>query len=156
MGFLVGLVVFFKLALKKVKSICFLAGSNYINPEDNHRRLIHFLSQISKLFYFNMHDFMMHYHKVSHFIFVLIQLHTCVCNMRFILSFFINWQFRQINHIGSHKPVSVLSFSNFTFNSHITGNENFLTYFVRIISSYVVYKFQTVIPGCPTSPLHTS
>jgi len=53
---------------------------------------------------------------VSRFIFwsgnpgcALIQPHTCACNMRIISSFVINWQFRRIDHNGSHKPVSVLS-----------------------------------------------
>ena len=39
--------------------------------------------------------------------------------------------------------------------SHLTAttrNENFLAYFVRILNSCVVYKFQTVNPGCPTYP----
>jgi len=39
-------------------------GSNYINTEDNYGRLIDFLSQISKLSYFNvldLADFMMHH-----------------------------------------------------------------------------------------------
>jgi len=45
------------------KTGVFLVGSNYINPEDNYGCLIDFLSQISKLFYFNLlhlADFMMH------------------------------------------------------------------------------------------------
>jgi len=49
-----------------------LVGSNYINPEDNYGRLTDFLIQISKLFYFNVHDladFIMHHHKVSRFVF---------------------------------------------------------------------------------------
>jgi len=89
-----------------------MVGSNYINPEDNYGRLTDFLIQISKLFYFNVHDladFIMHHHKVSRFVFVLIQSHTCACTKSFISRFVINWQFRRIDHIGSHKPVSVLS-----------------------------------------------
>ena len=42
----------------------FLVGSYYINTEDNYERLIDFLSQISKLFNFNvldLADFMMHH-----------------------------------------------------------------------------------------------
>jgi len=41
----------------------FFVGSNYINPENNYERLIDFLSQISKLSYFNLldlADFMMY------------------------------------------------------------------------------------------------
>jgi len=73
--------------------VLFLVGSNYINPEDNHGRLIDLLSQISNLLYFNVHDladFIMHHYKVSRFVFVLMQLHTCTCNMWFISSFVIN------------------------------------------------------------------
>jgi len=44
--------------------VIFLVGTNYINTEDNnYERLIDFLSQISKLSYFNelaLADFMMH------------------------------------------------------------------------------------------------
>jgi len=43
--------------------VVFLVGSNYINPEDNYGRLIDFLSQNSKLSYFNvldLADFMMY------------------------------------------------------------------------------------------------
>jgi len=80
-GFLVDLVAFLKLALKKIKKTgVSLVGFNYTNPEDNYGRLIDFLSQISKLFYFNMNDladFIMHHHKVSRFVFVLMQSHTC-------------------------------------------------------------------------------
>jgi len=41
-----------------------LVGSNYINPENNYGCLIDFLSQISKLSYFNLldlADFLMHH-----------------------------------------------------------------------------------------------
>jgi len=89
-----------------------MVRSNYINPEDNYGRLIDLLSQISKLLYFNVHDladFIMHRHKVSRFVFVLMQLHTCACNMWFISSFVINCQFMRIDHTGSHTPVSILS-----------------------------------------------
>jgi len=54
-GLLVGFIVFF--------SGVFLVGSDYINPENNFGCLIDFLSQISKLSYFNLldlADFMMH------------------------------------------------------------------------------------------------
>jgi len=34
-------------------------------------------------------------------------------------------------------------------------NEIFLVYFMRILNSCVVYKFQTVNSGCPPSPPHT-
>jgi len=39
----------------------------------------------------------------------LMQPHTCACNMGIISSFVINWQFRRVDHNGSHNPVSVLS-----------------------------------------------
>ena len=54
-GFLVGFIVFFL--------VFFLVGSNCINPENNYGCLTDFLSQISKLSYFNLldlADFMMH------------------------------------------------------------------------------------------------
>ena len=58
--------------------------------------------------------------------------------------------------ISAHtSPYLFFPLSNCTFNSHIIRNENFLAYFVRILNSCVVYKFQTVNPGCPTSPPHT-
>jgi len=34
----------------------FLVGSNYIKTEDSYGRLIDFLSQLSKLYYFNVPD----------------------------------------------------------------------------------------------------
>ena len=87
----------------------FLVGSNYINAEDNYERFIDFLSQISKLSNFNVLDFadfmIRHWGPIS--IFVLIQSHTCACNMCFVSSFVINWQFRWIDHNGSQKPLSV-------------------------------------------------
>jgi len=88
----------------------FLFGSNYVNAEDNYERLIDFLSQISKLSNFNaldLADFMMH-HWLPVSFFVLIQSHTCACNMCFVSSFVINRQFRWIDHNGSQKPISVL------------------------------------------------
>jgi len=91
----------------------FLVGSYYINTEDNYEGLIDFLSQISKLFNFNvldLADFMMH-HWFPVCFFVVIQLHTCTCNMCFVSSFVISWQFRRIDHNRSHEPVSVLSTS---------------------------------------------
>jgi len=42
----------------------FLVGFNYINTEDSYGRLIDFLSQISKLYYFNvldLADFLIHH-----------------------------------------------------------------------------------------------
>jgi len=43
-GFLVSFIVCFKWALKKR---VFFGWSNYMNSEDNYRRLVDFLSQIS-------------------------------------------------------------------------------------------------------------
>ena len=84
--------------------------SNYNNAEDNYEHLIEFLSKISKLSNFNgldLADFMMHqWFPVSFF--VLIQSHTCACNMCFVSSCVMNWQFRRIDHKGSQKPLSVL------------------------------------------------
>jgi len=48
----------------KKQRVVFFIGSNCINPEYNYGRLINFLSQISKLSYFNVldvADFMMHH-----------------------------------------------------------------------------------------------
>jgi len=60
-GYLVGFIVCFKWALKKRVFFCW---SNHMNSEDNFERLVDFLSQISKLSYFNvldLADFMMHH-----------------------------------------------------------------------------------------------
>ena len=60
-GFLVGFIVYFKWAFKKW---VFFGWSNYMNSEDDYGRLADFLSQISKLSYFNvldLADFMMHH-----------------------------------------------------------------------------------------------
>jgi len=50
---------------------------------------------------------MMH-HQFSVSFYVLIQSHTCACNMSFVSSLVINWQFRRIDQNGSNKPVSFL------------------------------------------------
>jgi len=47
-------LLFFKWPLKKKRF--FLVRSKYMNTEDNYARLIDFLSQISKLSYFNLFD----------------------------------------------------------------------------------------------------
>jgi len=81
-----------------LKRVIFLVGSYYTNTEDNYERLIDFLSQISKLFNFNvldLADFMMHRWFPVCF-FVVIQSQTCTCNMCFVSSFVISWQFRQL------------------------------------------------------------
>jgi len=103
--------------------------------KDNYGRLIDFLSQISKLSYFNLldlADFLMHT-GITSFPFrclmwqpgcALIQPHTCACKMCIISSFVIHWQFRRIDHNGSHKPISVLPPSSCTYNSHITKERN--------------------------------
>jgi len=88
-----------------------LVGLNYINAEDNYGPF-DFLSQISKLSYFNvlgLADFML-YHLFPVSFIVLIPSHTCTCNtgMCFVSSFVINWLFRRIDHNGTHKHVSVL------------------------------------------------
>jgi len=60
-GFLVGFIVCFEWAFKKRM---FFGWSNYMNSDDNYGRLVDFLSQISKLSYFNvlhLADFMMHH-----------------------------------------------------------------------------------------------
>ena len=77
MGFFVGFIVFFRWALKKTG--VFFGWFNYINTEDSYGRLIDFLSQISKLYYFtvlDLADFIMH-HQVPISFFVLIQSHSC-------------------------------------------------------------------------------
>jgi len=75
--------------------------------------------------------------------------------MCFVSSFVINWQFKRIDHNGSRKSVSVLSPRNCTYNSHVIRNENLFAYFMRILNSRAVYKFQTVKPECPPSQRHT-
>jgi len=62
--------------------VIFWVGSYYINTEDNYERLIDFLSQISKLYFFNvldLADFMMH-HWLPVSFFVLIE----GCPFRFL------------------------------------------------------------------------
>jgi len=96
------------------KTGVFLVGSNYINTEDNYERLIDLLSQISKLSNFNvldLADFMIIPSLLFRF-FVLIQSHACICNMCFVIS----WQFRRIDHNGSHKPYLFFLLSNCTYN----------------------------------------
>jgi len=101
-----------------VKRVIFLVGSNYINTVDNYERLIDLLRQISKLSNFNvlgLADFMI----IPSFLFltfVLMQSHTCACNMSFVSSFVIYWQFRRIDHNGSHKPYLFFLLSNCTYN----------------------------------------
>jgi len=53
-GIFGGFYCFFKWPLKK--NVFFLVRSKYMNTEDNYARLIDFLSQISKLSYFNLFD----------------------------------------------------------------------------------------------------
>jgi len=72
------LMDFFVFSSGLFKTGDFLVGSDYINTEDNYERLIDFLSQISKLFNFNvldLADFMLH-HWFPVCFFVLIQSHT--------------------------------------------------------------------------------
>jgi len=55
-------LVCIKWAFKKISGVFFVA-SKYINPEDNHGPLTDFVSQTSKLLYFNvldLADFMMY------------------------------------------------------------------------------------------------
>ena len=49
-----GFIAFLEVAF--LKWVIFLVGSNYINTEDGYERLIDFLSQLSKLSYFNVLD----------------------------------------------------------------------------------------------------
>ena len=72
-----------------------------------------------------------------------------------ILSLAINWQFSRIDHNGSLKHVSVMSLSSCRYTSNTLKNGGFLAYFMRILNYCVVYKFQTVNPGCPPSQSHT-
>jgi len=58
-----GFVVFFKLDFHKTPG-CFFSLSKYINREADYGRFIDFVSQISKLSCFDVHDladFMMHH-----------------------------------------------------------------------------------------------
>jgi len=102
--------------------------------------------------YFNLldfADFLMHacITLVSRFVWwcgnpgcPLIQPHTCACNMCIISSFVVNWQFRRIDRIGSHKLASYLPCPpcSCTYNSHIVKNVSFLAYFKRIFNSCLV------------------
>jgi len=60
------------------KQLIFLVGSNYINTKDNYKRLIDFLSQISKLSNFNVLDLadIMRHHWFPDSIFVLLYRRT--------------------------------------------------------------------------------
>ena len=48
-----------------------------------------------------------------------------------------------------------LLLSTCTYNSNTIKNENFLVCFMRILNSCVIYKFQTVNHGSPSSQPHT-
>jgi len=52
----VGFVGLYYVGFFKNPWVFFLVGPNYINPEDNYGPLIDFLSQTSKLSYFNVLD----------------------------------------------------------------------------------------------------
>jgi len=45
--------------------------------------------------------------------------------------------------------------SSFRYNSHTLKSGSVLAYFMRILNSCVVYKFQTVSPACPPSQPYT-
>jgi len=101
------------------------------------------LSQISKLSYFNvlgLADFMM-YHQCPVSFFALIPSHTCAYNMCFVSSFVINWQFKRIEHNGTHKPGICSVPQQLYISQPHKNNENFLAYFMRILNYGVVYKF---------------
>jgi len=57
-----------------------------------------------------------------HYWCVLIQLHTCACNMCIIFSMVIHWQFRRIDQNSSHKPVSACSPSNCVYDSQMLSS----------------------------------
>jgi len=86
--------------------------------KDNYWRLVDFLSQISKLSYFNLldlPDFLMHlWFPVSYFDVATLGVRwysrtpvLAICASFQATSF--NWQFKAIDHNSSHKPVSALS-----------------------------------------------
>jgi len=52
-------------------------------------------------------------------------------------------------------PYLFFPLNNCTYYSRIINNENLLAYVMHILKSCVVYKFQTVHPGCPPSQSHT-
>jgi len=140
-----------------LKRVIFLVGSYYINTEDNYARLIDFLSQISKLFNFNvldLADFMMHHW----FPFVFL----CWYSRTPVLAICVS--FRASSSVGSTGGLIIIAhtspylfflISNCTYNSHIIRQENFLAYFMCILNSCVIYKFETVNPGCPPSQQNT-
>jgi len=126
----------------------FLVGSNYINTEDNYERLIDFLSQISKLFNFNvldLADFMLH-HWFPICFFVLIQSHTIT-----VAHLYLQYvSFRASPSVGSSGGLIIIAhtspylfflLSNCTYNSHIIRHENFLAYFMCILNCCVIYNF---------------
>jgi len=120
-------LLFFSSGLFKKSRVVFLVGSNYIKPEDNYGHLINFLSQVSKLTYFNvlgLADFMMHHWFPVSF-FVLIQPHTCAFTMCIVSRFVSNWHCRGIGHNDSHKPVSTASFPLSNYNSHMLQKRKF-------------------------------
>jgi len=51
----------------------------------------------------------------------------------------LNWQFRWIDHNGSHNPYLFFLLSNCAYNSHIIKNENFLAYFIRTLNSCIYF-----------------
>ena len=134
----------------------FLVRSNYINNEVNYERLIDFLCQISKLSTFDMldlADFMMHHWFPVSFFCANTAAHLCLQYA----------SFRASPSTGSSGGLIIMAhaslhlfflLSNFTYNSHIMKNENFLAYFTRILNSCLVYKFQTVNPTCQPSQPH--
>jgi len=107
-----------------------VVGSNYINPKG--------------IWTFNW--------------FVLTQLHTCTCNMCFdSVSSLIGCSGGLIitAHTSPYEEAACCSLPLVIVHKTATKQKNsFLAYFMCILNSCVIYKFQAVNPGCLTQ-LHT-
>jgi len=75
--------------------------------------------------------------------YVRIQPHTCACNM-YIISRFVIGSSGGLIIMAHTSPYLFRPPSSFKYNSHTLKSGSVLAYFMRILNSCVVYKFQTV------------
>ena len=92
---------------------------------------------------------------------MLIQSHTCACNICSNLSFASNWPFRRIHHNDSHNPYLFLPLSKCTYNSHIHGRrKDFFQGGAIWTSTYGLEPTHCnrllVEPSCWAQTVHTS
>jgi len=80
--------------------------------------------------------------------------HTCACNM-YSISRFVTGSSGGLIIMIHTSPYLFCPPSSFRYNSHTLKSVSVLAYFMRILNSCVVYKFQTVKPGCPPSQPYT-